>query len=87
MRYATAYEVTRHFGGPEEGGWWYNWHEVIESIPAEEEHAEAVGDGLADKYSHLNYGDIYSVNGGALVSVIVEDVPGENRDIERPRYE
>ena len=24
LMYVNAYEVTRHYGGPEEGGWWYN---------------------------------------------------------------
>ena len=31
--YVNAYEVTRHYGGPEEGGWYYNHHEPIASIP------------------------------------------------------
>ena len=33
LLYVNAYEVTRHYGGPEEGGWWYNHHEPIASIP------------------------------------------------------
>ena len=24
----TTYRVTRCYGGPEEGGWWYNWWQV-----------------------------------------------------------
>jgi len=24
----TTYQVTRCYGGPEEGGWWYNWWQV-----------------------------------------------------------
>ena len=24
--YVTLYLITRHYGGLEEGGWWYNWH-------------------------------------------------------------
>jgi len=31
--YVNAYEVTRHYGGPEEGGWYFNHHEPIASIP------------------------------------------------------
>ena len=31
-RYVTAYRVSRHYGGPEEGGWWYNWWEPLESV-------------------------------------------------------
>ena len=31
--YVNAYAVTRHYGGPEEGGWWYNAGEPLASIP------------------------------------------------------
>ena len=31
MKYVNVYSVTRHYGGPEEGGWWYNAGEPIES--------------------------------------------------------
>jgi hypothetical protein len=31
--YVNAYELTRHYGGPEEGGWWFNHQEPIASIP------------------------------------------------------
>lgn len=24
----VIYETTRNYGGPEEGGWWYNWESV-----------------------------------------------------------
>lgn len=26
--YITIYVTTREYGGPEEGGWWYNWTEI-----------------------------------------------------------
>lgn len=35
LMYVNAYQVTRHFGGPEEGGWWFNHHEPLASIPIE----------------------------------------------------
>lgn len=28
--YAAAVRITRHCGGPEEGGWWYDWSSVEE---------------------------------------------------------
>lgn len=31
--YVNAYEVTQHYGGPEEGGWWYDSGEVLASSP------------------------------------------------------
>lgn len=33
LMYVNAYEVTRHYGGSEEGGWWYNRGEPIASVP------------------------------------------------------
>lgn len=31
--YLNVYAVTRHYGGPEEGGWWFNAGEPLASIP------------------------------------------------------
>lgn len=28
--YIVAYGISRHYGGPEEGGWWYDWTDVHE---------------------------------------------------------
>ena len=39
------------------------------------------------RYDDRVQGDIYSVNGGVGVSVIIEDDPAENRTTERPYYE
>lgn len=33
MLYLNAYEVCRAYGGPEEGGWWYDAGEPLASIP------------------------------------------------------
>jgi hypothetical protein len=33
MKYINVYEVSSEYGGPEEGGWWYNYYEPIKSIP------------------------------------------------------
>lgn len=33
IMYVNAYAVTRHYGGPEEGGWWYNRQTPLASIP------------------------------------------------------
>lgn len=29
--YVAVVETTRHYGGPEEGGWYYDWHQVVET--------------------------------------------------------
>ena len=33
--YVNVYSMTRHYGGPEEGGWWYNAGEPLASVPVE----------------------------------------------------
>ena len=41
--YVNVYAITRHYGGPEEGGWWYNTGEPIESrVATDEHHAEVI---------------------------------------------
>lgn len=35
IRFANAYEVTLGYGGPEEGGWWYDVGTPLASIPVE----------------------------------------------------
>jgi hypothetical protein len=42
--YINAYAVTRHFGGPEEGGWWFNAGEALASVPVSVQEAIRVAD-------------------------------------------
>lgn len=28
----SKYNVTRHYGGPEEGGWWYDVYEYVDTL-------------------------------------------------------
>lgn len=42
--YVNAYSVTRNYGGPEEGGWYYNAFEPIASIPVKAISHEGCGD-------------------------------------------
>ena len=85
LKFVTAYEVTRHYGGPEEGGWWYDWREPIDTVPTSDP-AKMV-EVFKTKYEDRVEGDRFSVLGGTAVSVIIEDQPAENRSTERPHYE
>jgi len=88
MRYVNAYVVTRHYGGPEEGGWWFNAGEPVASVPVEEGHdAEPIRESLRGKFADLNRGNIYSVLGGEEVQVFIEDHFAEHFPRERPHYE
>jgi hypothetical protein len=96
-RYITAYAVTRHFGGPEEGGWWYNWYKVIESIRVPKMYQRETSKrsmkavkkrekALQLKLEGINEGNIYHVSGGVLVVTCIEAARHENETTERPYY-
>lgn len=89
--YVSVYEVSRCYGGPEEGGWWYNWLEytgrsLCRRVKKAARVAEALRAELLDDqprfgiYSAANYGE-------AEYRVIIEDRPGECASTEAPRYE
>lgn len=42
--YLNVYAVTRHYGGAEEGGWWYNTGEPLASVPILAESKIGCGD-------------------------------------------
>jgi hypothetical protein len=44
IAFVNAYAVTRHFGGREEGGWWFNAGSPLASVPVEIELAPAYGE-------------------------------------------
>lgn len=89
MWYVNLYSVTRHFGGPEEGGWWYNQSEPVSSVVVtnfvdclhEKTRLTKVGD------DEIAEGDIYSVLGGTAYDVVIEPGPARRQPEERPRYE
>ena len=72
--YINAYAVTRHYGGPEEGGWWYNQGEPIASVPLETERLDACptpdscrcrwnNNGIVTKDEHPNWQEADPENG------------------------
>ena len=86
--YVSAYAVTRHYGGPEEGGWWHDWYHHIESTgklrPRKLRHAIKR---LEAKHQDVIEGDINSVLGGTDLAIMCETTPGEFTTRRRPRYE
>ena len=85
----TVYAVTRHYGGSEEGGWWYNWYEPVCSVPllqpGSSEEIEEIRAFLRPRFQ--NEGDVYSVRGGTAYAFCDEYQSGENKSDRRPRYE
>lgn len=85
----TLYLTTRHYGGPEEGGWWYNWDHHRMSIPTlfNTNNINMTARMLLDACGSEIGGDIYSVLGGAEGWIRIERVAGSAKDTEIPRYE
>lgn len=86
--YVTAYEVTRHYGGPEEGGWWFNHYEVLATIPVKGyDHARKSMDALKEGFFHLQHGDIHSMAGGVEIRVLCESEKAQYETRQWPVYE
>ena len=86
--FVNVYTVNRCYGGPEEGGWYYNWYECVEVFPVQNGQSDLMKKTLYDKYADTHkWGDIYSVLDGQDVAVYIEQHPKESETRERPHYE
>ncbi len=91
--YLVVEGTSRHYGGPEEGGWWYDWHEVLEvrkAFTLEQGlfHARK----LREQYPQPRYNRFSCANRGESDTRIVlcygEDDPRwPTESTQRPRYE
>jgi hypothetical protein len=91
--YVNVYEVDRSYGGPEEGGWWYDSGVPFEGIQRNsygcDTREEAV---LVQEWLTRTLNDYqpsrsrYSVIGGADVVAYIEVYPAECFPTERPYY-
>lgn len=87
--YVNAYEVERCYGGPEEGGWYFNAGYPIASVPVLKKRAGEVIDLLEESLGsqYEDNGSIYSVVGGPELNIYVEDHKAEPWPKRRPHYE
>lgn len=58
-RFVNVYELSRDYGGPEEGGWYYDSGFPVLSIETMAEYADAIVEMLREEFP--NYGNRYSV--------------------------
>ncbi|HUU88866.1 MAG TPA: hypothetical protein VMX17_14095 [Candidatus Glassbacteria bacterium] len=88
IKYVNAYAETRCFGGQEEGGWWYNCGEPLDSVSVTS-YNEFVQwkKNLVVKFKDQEWGDIYSSTGGMRVKIVLEDKPAEAWPLKKPTYE
>jgi len=85
--YVTAYGVTREYGGPEEGGWWYDWKTHLLSVPClYRDHLKVIEQLEQGAVGDANWGDISSVLGGHEVRYYIEYIPGTRVSRVAPRY-
>lgn len=86
--YVNVYELDRHYGGPEEGGWWYDSGTLITSIPLPSKHHAEEHAALLRETDYRSTGNVSSViyRGGAY-SVEVSNEPGADFPTKRPFYE
>jgi len=88
--HVNVYEIDRLYGGPEEGGWYYNTGRPVESVRVKNcmKEVERVRQSLEAKYPTT--GTVYSVLASKrkdVFEVMVEDGFGEEWPKERPHYE
>lgn len=91
VQYINAYSVSRHYGGPEEGGWWYDAGEPIASVPmaieASEEAIEAMKRHLTKTIGWESKPNRFSVIGGDDFVIRIEEGPAQPFPATRPHYE
>jgi hypothetical protein len=89
-RWVNAYEVTRAYGGPEEGGWYYDVGEPLASIPVKWDFEEAQAKVTILTTFRADYADRrtrYSVIGEEDLEIRVQNHPARPYPQETPHYE
>lgn len=95
MKYCSIYEVTRHYGGSEEGGWWYDWYDAVATFVVPKAYhkkrnwrkKQAFVSSLLERFMDRKWGDISSVNGGRDVKAYFENHPRLLQSTTVPHYE
>jgi hypothetical protein len=91
VAYVNAYERTQGYGGPEEGGWWFDVLTPLASIPVMNTDDEAIARRLIEAAFREEYNErrpYYSATGdGADLVVALERRMAEPSPTERPHYE
>jgi hypothetical protein len=85
--YVNVYERYREYGGPEEGGWWYDSGTVVHSEKFDNESdAETCRDNLRITYPNSDNYTSVVYSGGDYI-ICIENEPGRNYPENRPHYE
>lgn len=86
-RYVTVYELGREYGGPEEGGWWYDTGTVVLTRRLDpNEDGGTVAEELRKEYP-TGSNRFSMVPRGRDYAVEIDEGPGVDYPSETPRYE
>ena len=76
----NVYEVTRCYGGPEGGGWWYDRMECVESVRSHRSKVDTARE--AYQWAH----EVDPNNKGKKFIALVEDHRAQSQTTEAPEY-
>jgi hypothetical protein len=89
-KFVNVYLIDRAYGGPEEGGWYYECgqaHQSTQVLPQDEEAVRAGVQAWCDVQNKERRSDIGSVLSEGKYVVCIEDEPAKDYPSERPHYE
>lgn len=72
----ACYEVTRQYGGPEDGGWWYDCRQLLFTVPFSRRELKIVENDCREESSRYSYYD----------AIVEYGDGGENETRSRPIY-
>lgn len=97
--YISLYVVTRHYGGPEEQGWWYDWFHHVKSYCRRTKGSNLIatveklqreidfGEEEFEKRLGRKRRNRYSMaHENDDYTIVIEEYPGERETRERPYY-
>ncbi len=86
--YANVYLVQLAYGGPEEGGWWYDTGEFLYGLPIRNKrHGDRLLKRLRDRFHHLDDAPKSNVNSNGEIQIYIERGRGKHFPTRRPIYE
>ena len=89
--YLNEYTTNREYGGPEEGGWWFDvgQFETCHGVYPTERAAKDALEGLKDWVESVNAHQYppSSVACDGYTRIFIEDQEGEDYPQQRPHYE
>lgn len=92
VQFVNVYETGMAYGGPEEGGWYYDTGVVVKSMPVLRGKAERLLERVRDRCDRINRDERRRcpssvLSRGDYLVAWLEDRPGEDYPRERPGYE